>query len=79
MLRALAGRLAQRPDVVAICAAPDPAAADPGTLAIVVQRGASAPFDCGAWLKAKAAAAGGRGGGRPERAEGRLPKGTPLP
>jgi alanyl-tRNA synthetase len=76
MLRALAGRLTARPDVVAICAAPDP---DGQNLAVVVQKGASAPFDCGAWLKAKAAMAGGRGGGRPERAEGRLPNGTPVP
>jgi len=76
MLRALAGRLTARPDVVAICAAPDESGEN---LAIVVQKGASAPFDCGAWLKQKAQAAGGRGGGRPERAEGRLPKGTPVP
>jgi alanyl-tRNA synthetase len=76
MLRALAGRLTARPDVVAICAATDP---DGGDLAIVVQKGASAPFDCGAWLKSKALATGGRGGGRPERAEGRLPKDTPVP
>jgi alanyl-tRNA synthetase len=75
MLRALAGRLSGRPDVVAICAAPDTGE----DLAIVVQKGSSAGFDCGAWLKKKAQEAGGRGGGRPERAEGRLPKGTPLP
>ncbi len=74
-LRTLAGRLTQRPDVVALCTAPDGDA-----LAIVVQRGAAATsFDCGAWLKAKAAASGGRGGGRPERAEGRLPVGIALP
>ncbi len=76
MLRALAGRLTARPDVVAICAALDPGGED---LAIVVQKGASAPFDCGAWLKQKAQATGGRGGGRPERAEGRLPKDAPVP
>lgn len=74
-LRTLAGRLTQRPDVVAICAAPEG-----DGLAIVVQRGAAATsFDCGAWLKAKAAATGGRGGGRAERAEGRLSRGTTLP
>ena len=33
---------------------------------------AAKAFDCGAWLKAAAAERGGRGGGRPERAEGRL-------
>jgi len=73
MLRSLAGKLASaRPDVVAICSAPD---AEGATL-IVLQRGAAASFDCGAWLKAAAERTGGRGGGRPERAEGRLPKGT---
>jgi alanyl-tRNA synthetase len=76
MLRTLAGRLAMRADVVAFCAAPDPGAG--GDLSIVVQRGAKAEFDCGAWLKAAAAASGGRGGGRPERAEGRLPKSASL-
>ena len=69
-LRALAGRLAARPDVVAFCASRDP---ESGDWSIVVQRGAAASFDCGAWLKSTAAAQGGRGGGRPERAEGRLP------
>jgi len=71
-LRSFAGRLAgARPDVVAICTAPD----GDGVL-VVVQRGASASFDCGAWLKELAARTGGRGGGRPERAEGRVPKGA---
>ncbi|HEY8040081.1 MAG TPA: DHHA1 domain-containing protein [Polyangiaceae bacterium] len=74
MLRTLAGRLASRRDVVAFCASPDGS----GDLSIVVQRGASAAFDCGAWLKRIAAAHGGRGGGRPERAEGRLPRGLSL-
>jgi alanyl-tRNA synthetase len=75
MLRALSARLAQRPDVVAICATPEPS----GDLAIILQRGTSAAFDCGAWLKAKAQKEGGRGGGRPERAEGRLPKDAKVP
>jgi alanyl-tRNA synthetase len=74
MLRTLAGRLASRDDVVAFCAAPDPSEKSGGDWSIVVQRGAKAHFDCGAWLKAAAASTGGRGGGRPERAEGRLPK-----
>lgn len=68
-LRALAGALARRPDVVAIVASPDEA----GDLAVVVERGAAASFDAGAWLKKTATAHGGRGGGRPERAEGKLP------
>ena len=75
-LRTLAGRLTARPDVVAICVSPDAATGD---WLVVAQRGAAASFDCGAWLKAKAEAHGGRGGGRPERAEGRLPKGTTVP
>jgi len=75
MLRTLAGRLASRPDVVAFCAAPDP---ETGELAIVVQRGTASTFDCGAWLKATTARHGGRGGGRPARAEGRLPAGSDL-
>lgn len=74
MLRALAGKLtAARPDVVAICTSPDEDAE-----LVVVQRGASAKFDCGAWLKEAAQKSGGRGGGRPERAEGRLPKGAAI-
>jgi alanyl-tRNA synthetase len=68
MLRALAGRLTARPDVVAVCAAPDG-----DDLAIVVQRGSAATLDCGKWLKALTQEHGGKGGGRPERAEGRVP------
>ncbi len=79
MLRTLAGRLATRDDVVAFCAAPDADAKNSaGDWSIVVQRGSKTGFDCGAWLKAAAAATGGRGGGRPERAEGRLPKGASV-
>jgi alanyl-tRNA synthetase len=69
MLRALASRVAARPDVAAIAAAVDP---ESGEVVVVAQRGAACAFDCGAWLKAAAAKTGGRGGGRPERAEGRL-------
>jgi alanyl-tRNA synthetase len=76
MLRTLAGRLARRADVVAFCAAPDERGESDWS--IVVQRGAAASFDCGAWLKDVAARHGGRGGGRPERAEGRLPRGLSL-
>jgi alanyl-tRNA synthetase len=77
MLRTLAGRLAARPDVVAIAAAPDASSASDA--AVVVQRGEKAAFDCGAWLKSAAAKVGGRGGGRPERAEGRLTLASPNP
>jgi alanyl-tRNA synthetase len=76
MLRTLAGRLAARDDVLAFCAAPDEK--DASSLSIVVQRGAKVDFDCGAWLKAAASKTGGRGGGRPERAEGRLPASANL-
>jgi alanyl-tRNA synthetase len=70
MLRSLAGRVSARPDVVAVCGALDP---ESGEVVVVVQRGEGVKtFDCGAWLKGAATRAGGRGGGRPERAEGRL-------
>jgi alanyl-tRNA synthetase len=76
MLRTLAGRLAMREDVVALCAAPDERESQ--EYGVVVQRGSRANFDCAAWLKQEAAASGGRGGGRPERAEGRLPRASLL-
>jgi alanyl-tRNA synthetase len=76
MLRTLAGRLATREDVVALCAAPDER--DANEYGVVLQRGSKADFDCSAWLKQEAAAGGGRGGGRPERAEGRLPRASLL-
>jgi alanyl-tRNA synthetase len=69
-LRALASALARRPDVIAFTGSRDK---DSGELLVVVERGAQTSFDCGAWLKKAAAASGGRGGGRPDRAEGRLP------
>jgi alanyl-tRNA synthetase len=87
MLRTLAGRLASRPDVVAFCAARESTAASGAAgegdsprpeWIVVVQRGASADFDCGKWVKSAAGAHGGRGGGRPERAEGRLPGSVAL-
>jgi alanyl-tRNA synthetase len=43
-----------------------------------VQRGAGAKLDCGAFVMAEARARGGRGGGRPEHAEGRFPSETSL-
>ncbi|MGZ3477302.1 MAG: DHHA1 domain-containing protein, partial [Polyangiales bacterium] len=74
-LRALASALARRPDVIAFVGSRDK---ESGELLVVVERGAQASFDCGAWLKKTAAALGGRGGGRPDRAEGRLPAGADL-
>lgn len=43
---------------------------------VVLARAEGVSFDCAAFLKRVTARAGGRGGGRPERAEGRLPAGT---
>jgi len=42
-------------------------------LVVTVARPEGAGFDCGAWLKRAASAHGGRGGGKPDRAEGRFP------
>lgn len=72
-LRAIAGRIAETTDAVAILASPTPS----GTR-ILVQSGAQANTDAGATLKRIAQAAGGRGGGRPDRAEGQLPAGVDL-
>jgi len=47
-------------------------------VALVVARGPESSFDCGALVKRLTAAAGGRGGGRPERAEARLPADADL-
>jgi alanyl-tRNA synthetase len=68
LLRALATRITAAPGVVAFLAG-----RGPDGLAVLVARASGSSFDCGAFLKKAAATAGGRGGGRPERAEGRLP------
>jgi len=68
-LRTLSGRLAARPDVIALTASVD---RDTRDLVVVLQRGAGVDFDCGAWFKANAKPLGGRGGGNKERAEGRF-------
>jgi alanyl-tRNA synthetase len=47
----------------------------PDGMQVVIARPEGAAFDCGAWLKRAAAAHGGRGGGRADRAEGRFPTG----
>lgn len=74
-LRVLAGKLAEDPRVVAIAAAIDPSSRE---TVLVVQRGSNAKLDCGAFVQAWARDNGGRGGGRPERAEGRFPRGTTV-
>jgi len=74
-LRVLAGKLSEDPRVVALAGGLDP---QTGELVLVIQRGAAGALDCGAFLKAQAAQRSGRGGGKPERAEGRFPRGTSL-
>jgi alanyl-tRNA synthetase len=49
------------------------AAIDPAGTAVVVQRATGSTLDCGAIVKSIATRCGGKGGGRAERAEGRLP------
>lgn len=75
-LRALAMKLAEDPRVVALVSGQD--GGDGAEVILVVQRGSGAKLDCGAFVMAQAKARGGRGGGRPERAEGRFPKGTSI-
>jgi len=70
-LRILAKRITGEPGRVALLAA-----AGPEGILILAARGAGSTFDCGAFIKRTAAAHGGRGGGRPEIAEGRLPAGA---
>lgn len=67
-LRAVASRIVAHSDGVALLAMK----IDDG-LHVLVDRGASSTFDCGAFVKRAAASAGGKGGGRPDHAEGRLP------
>lgn len=74
LLRAVATRITARPEAVAILAG-----RTGDGMAAMVSRGSTSRFDCGAFLKRAAAAAGGRGGGRPEHAEGRLPKEADWP
>jgi alanyl-tRNA synthetase len=77
-LRALAVELTKDPRVVALVAGPASADEPRAEVVLVVQRGEGAKLDCGAFVQAQARARGGRGGGRPERAEGRFPHGTSL-
>lgn len=73
LLRLLAARLTAAPDVACLLLAP----AEDGTRA-VVQRGSGTGLDAGALMRRVAAVTGGRGGGRPDRAEGQLPPGAEL-
>jgi len=74
VLRALAGKLAEHPRVLAVVAGHDAG----GEVTVVVQRGAAVTVDCGGFIQSVAATYGGRGGGRPERAEARFPKGADV-
>jgi len=67
-LRAVAKRVTAESGLVALLAARVPE----GHL-VLAARGAGSELDCGGFLKRIAAVHGGRGGGRPEMAEGRLP------
>lgn len=68
LLRKIAQRITARPDAVALLAG---RAADGQP--VLAARGSATSFACGAFLKRAATATGGRGGGRPETAEGRIP------
>lgn len=70
LLRALAPLLVAR-GMDALLASPGPEGVH-----VLLARAPSSSLDCGALLKALAAATGGRGGGKPERAEGRLAAGV---
>ena len=74
ILRRIAGRITALPDATAFLAS-----RGEGGLSVVISRGSSSRVDCGATLKRLAAAAKGRGGGRPEHAEGRLPADADWP
>ncbi|MEI8258366.1 MAG: alanyl-tRNA editing protein [Deltaproteobacteria bacterium] len=70
-LRAVGARVTSHPGAIAMLSA---RSAD--GLAVLVARGEGSTFDCGAFLKRAAAASGGRGGGRVDRAEGKVPTGA---
>lgn len=72
-LRVIAASLARAPGVVGVALGRDDAS---GEHAIVVERGDVGALDAGAWLKAFTKERGGRGGGRGERAEGRVGRGV---
>jgi alanyl-tRNA synthetase len=68
LLRSIAAKLAGAGRDAILCARSE---GDGGT-AVVVMRAAASTLDCGALWKRLAAKLGGRGGGRAERAEGKL-------
>ena len=74
ILRRIAGRITALPDATAFLASRSESG-----LSVMISRGSTSHLDCGALLKKLAAAARGRGGGRPEHAEGRLPADADWP
>ena len=73
LAKKVAAELTQKGALVAIvCARIE------GGTHVIVARGPESSVDCNARLKAILAIGGGRGGGRPERAEGRLPEGADV-
>lgn len=64
VLKTLASAIAAHPGCVAVVIG------DGTPVPVVVARASDASFDAGAWVKALTAALGGRGGGRPESAQG---------
>ncbi len=74
ILRRVAGRITALPEATAFLAS-----RVEGGLAVMISRGNASKIDCGSFLKRAAAAAKGRGGGRPEHAEGRLPADADWP
>ena len=71
LLRSIATRLTAEPGVVAVLGGRTPEG-----VTVLVAKNATSTVDCGALLKRLATAAGGRGGGRKEHAEGKLPPGA---
>lgn len=69
--RKLADHLIARGDVVAVVRAKN---ADQGFHRLVLARGADAAFDAGGWFRTDGKTNGARGGGRPEKAEGKIPE-----
>jgi len=69
-LRSLASALARRDDVIALVAGRDEKGRD---WRVILERGAAVTFDAGAWFRTRGSELGGRGGGRPNKAEGRFP------
>jgi len=69
-LRSLASALVRREDVVALVVGRDPKSGD---WRVVLERSANGAFDANGWFRTVGAELGGRGGGRPNRAEGRFP------